>query len=199
MEITRIEKAGKKCRLYLNDAPAFCLYPSEIRKLGLREGDQLETEQLQDINRDLREKRAKKRCLLILKTADKTEKQLRDKLRGDEYPDEVIETAIAYVKSYGYVDDLRYAGSYIESMQESRSILRIRTDLMRKGISAQIVEEALAQCEAVDEQEQIRALLKKRGFCVREASPQERQKMIRFLMGKGYRYSQISKEIDIEG
>ena len=199
MEITKIEKAGRKSRLYLNDAPAFCLYPSEIRKSGLKEGSQMEEADLEKICSEFLEKRAKKRCLMILKSEDKTEKQLRDKLRADEYPDRVIDCAINYVKSFGYVNDLRYACSYIESMQASRSILRIRTELMKRGLSAAVIEEALQQSDAVDEQEQIRNLLKKRGFSGEKASVQERQKMIRFLVGKGYRYAQISKEIDIEG
>ena len=49
MEITKIEKAGRKSRLYLNDAPAFCLYPSEIRKSGLKEGSQMEEADLEKI------------------------------------------------------------------------------------------------------------------------------------------------------
>ena len=156
-------------------------------------------EDLDQICREFLDKRAKKRCLMILKAADRTEKQLRDRLRADEYPDRVIDCAIDYVKSFGYVDDLRYACSYIESVQGTKSILRIRSDLMRRGISAAVIEEALQQSDAVDEQEQIRKLLEKRGFSGEKASLQERQKMIRFLLGKGYRYAQISKEIDIEG
>ena len=42
-----------------------------------------------------------------------TERQLRDKLRQGEYPQDVIEEAVAYVKSYGYVDDRKYYLRYL--------------------------------------------------------------------------------------
>lgn len=199
MEITKIEQTGKKCRLYLNDAPAFCLYPSEVRKFALAPGQELTKEKEQEILETCLDRRAKKRCLLILKSSDKTEKQLRDKLRQDEYPQEVIDDAIEYVKSYGYVDDFRYACRYIETMQESRSALRLKTDLQKRGIDTALIEEALEQTMEADEQAQIRALMHKRGFEPGKADSQERQKMIRFLLARGYRYSQISKEIDIDG
>ena len=198
MIITKIEKTGKKCRLYLNDAPAFCLYPSEVRKLRLKEGEDLDQEHFAEICTQILEKRAEKRCLLILQKADQTQRQLRDKLTADEYPEQVIEKAMEYVRSYGYVDDLKYACRYIENMQETRSVLRMKTDLLKKGIAAGIIEDALEKAEHTNEKDQIRRLLEKRHYDPSGATPKERQKMIRFLLGRGYRYDQISKEIDID-
>ena len=198
MIITKIEKTGKKCRLYLNDAPAFCLYPSEVRKLCLKEGDDLDRERYLEICTEILDKRAKKRCLLILQKKDQTERQLRDRLAADEYPEQVIENAIEYVRSFGYVDDLKYACRYIESMQDTRSVLQMKTDLLKKGIASGIVEEALEKADRTDERSQIRRLIEKRHYDLSGADPKERQKMIRFLLGRGYRYDQIAKEIDID-
>ena len=54
-------------------------------------------------------------CAMNLLTArDYTEKQLRDKLNKREYSSDEIQAAIDYVKSFHYVDDIRYAENYLE-------------------------------------------------------------------------------------
>ena len=191
MQITRIEKTGRKSRLYLNDTPAFCLYPSEVRKLGLSEGDELSDAEREQIEEEILGKRAKKRVLMLLQKADQTSAYLRQKLIGDGYPETVAEAAIAYAASYGYVDDLRYARSYIEQTGGARSRRRIVSDLIKKGISAALIDEAFEGMPQPDEAAQIRQLMDKRHYNPETASAKEREKMIRFLMGRGYDFEQI--------
>ena len=42
---------------------------------------------------------------------------------------EAVEQAIAYVKSYHYIDDLRYACSYVRYQKEKKSNRRLQQDL----------------------------------------------------------------------
>jgi regulatory protein len=58
-------------------------------------------------------KRARLRALHLLNDMGRTESQLRQKLKQNDYPDDVVEDAIRYVKSFGYVNDKEYARSYI--------------------------------------------------------------------------------------
>ena len=83
-------------------------------------------------------KRAKLRCMHLLERRDYTEKQLRDKLRlgKTQYPPEIIDEAIAYVKAYHYVDDARYARQYVECMKVKKSRRQIEqepTMMQRSG------------------------------------------------------------------
>ena len=57
--------------------------------------------------------RARKKAMRLLEHMDRTEKGLTDKLRQAEFSPEAVEDAIAYVKSYGYINDARYARTYI--------------------------------------------------------------------------------------
>ena len=47
----------------------------------------------------------KLRCMNLLKSRDYTVYQLKTKLKENGYPEFLIDTAIEYVASYGYVDD----------------------------------------------------------------------------------------------
>ena len=76
--------------------------------------------------------RAKKRALYLLTDQDRTEKQLREKLEKTGYSGQVIEETIEYVRSFGYIDDLRYSVRYIEYYRSKKSVKRLRYDLLKK-------------------------------------------------------------------
>lgn len=88
-------------------------------------------------------KRAIKRAMHLLEKMDRTEQQLRKKLLEGGYPNELVEEAIAYVKSYHYIDDERYARTFIRLNQDRRSIGRMKMDLFAKGISSDTIDRAI--------------------------------------------------------
>ena len=136
----------------------------------------------------------------LLQKRDYTEKQLRDKLSDGMYPQDCIDTAIDYVKSYRYVDDERYAEDYINYQMSGRSRNRIIMDLMNKGISKDIILNKLEELhsESGDENEiiQIRQLLIKKKYDAQTIDHKEKQKLIAFLMRRGYDISTIKKAMD---
>ena len=67
------------------------------------------------------QKEVRKKALKLLEHMDRTEKGLTDKLRQAEFSPEAVEDAIVYVKSYGYINDARYARTYISFRMESKS------------------------------------------------------------------------------
>ena len=70
--------------------------------------------------------------------------------------------AIAYVKSFGYINDLEYAKSFILGRKEKKSIREIRGMLLEKGVPEDLLEQAVGECyEKEDSQAAIRELLRK--------------------------------------
>ena len=65
-------------------------------------------------------RKAKLRALHLLEYMDRTEKGLRQKLEQSGYPTEVVDEAIRYVKSYGYIDDKRYADNYLRTRSNGK-------------------------------------------------------------------------------
>ena len=89
--------------------------------------------------------RAKKRALYLLERMDRTEQQLREKLKSSDYPEEVIEEAIEYVKSFHYLDDERYAENFTRYKKENMSRQQIKQKLMLKGVSKDIIQNAIEE------------------------------------------------------
>ena len=150
MIIARIEeiKAGRgRVRVTLADASAFLLYPAERKELGIQdltEGDELPEEVLRRIREELLPLRAKKRAMHLLEKRPYTERRLREKLAEGEYPEEALEAALAYVRSYGYLNDLQYAKDYIAYRLQSANRAKLTAALMQRGVDRHLIEEAFA-------------------------------------------------------
>ncbi len=181
---------GKSSIRFENGMEVF-LYRGEMKRLCLREGDFVSGELYEKILHEIIGTRAKKRALFLLERMERTERQLREKLRQNGYPEVCIEEALTYVKEYHYVDDYRYAGAYIRCHQGKKSRQRLRADLLAKGIGRDTVERAIEEEFCSDEREQIRSLLEKRDYVKKSADPRERQKIYRFLLGRGFQSSDI--------
>lgn len=192
MTVTKIEALGKgRQRVFLDGEAAFALYRGEISRLGLKEGTEISQGQYDEILRDILLKRARLRCMNLLKSMDQTEWQLRTKLRRGDYPEGVTEEAIAYVKSFHYVDDVRYARNYIESRSRFRSIRQISQELRNKGISSEDIETAFGEAEMENEEYAIRKLVEKKHMNLETPTREELRKYYAFFMRKGFSYSAV--------
>ncbi|MBD5526126.1 MAG: regulatory protein RecX [Lachnospiraceae bacterium] len=200
MLVTQISEVSKsRCRVYLDGQFAFVLYKGELRRFQIKVDEELPEESYREIMTEILPKRAKLRSMNLLQSRDYTRRQLADKLEQGDYPQECIEEAIAYVESYGYIDDKRYARDFIEYNLASKSRTRIETDLMRKGIGKEIIRAAFEELTDLDVQQDELALacdlLRKKKYCADTATGQEQQKMYGFLYRRGFRHDIISKAL----
>ncbi len=198
MVVTRIEELSKsRSRIYIEEEAAFVLYKGELRLYHVRQGEDLAQEDYETILGQVLPRRARLRAMNLLKSRDYTTKQLHDKLKEGYYPEDVITQALEYVAGYHYIDDLRYAVSYITGQESVRSHRRIEQDLIRKGIDRETLEQAWQVWEdqggVQDEQSMIRKLLEKKKYDPEHADRKELQRLYAFLMRKGFSGEQIRK------
>lgn len=191
--VTEYKKSGRgRIEFCLNENIRLWLYTTEAKDLSIEEDAELSEEQYQHILHEIIGKRATKRAMHILELQERTEHQLREKLIQSEYPKEAIEDAVSYLKRYHYLDDERYARTFIRYHQEGRSRMRLQNDLMRRGVPRDIIAMSMEEEFASDERAQIRRLLEKKNFSPDVADRNETRKIYQFLMRKGFRSSDIS-------
>ncbi len=107
-------------------------------------------------------KNAKLRALHILTKMDKTEADLRAGLKRAGFSDDATDAAVEYVKSYGYIDDQRYAEKYVYYNKDRKSRQKIKYELLNKGVQKAHIELALEKCEDFNEMEVLRRVLHKK-------------------------------------
>lgn len=199
IEITAVRPLEKgRVQILFENGIQIALYRSELRELSasesrllLSEGACIPAELYHKVVTGIVGLRAKKRAMFLLERMDRTEHQLYDKLKQSGYPESCIEDAIAYVRSYHYIDDLRYAKQYIRLGQQKKSRQRLRMDLMKKGVLRDVIERALEEEFCSDERRKISELLEKRHYDYDGKDRKEQQRMYQFLMRRGYKSSDI--------
>ena len=139
--ITEYKK--NKYKVCMDDGTHLVLYKGEVRRYRLREGQTVEEALYQELFYEVVGKRVKKRALALLEKMDRTEQELYRKLAESEYPEELILDAIEYVKKYHYIDDYRYACTFIRYSQEKMSRLQLKMKLTQKGVPRDVIEKAL--------------------------------------------------------
>lgn len=148
----------------------------------------------------MRAKKTARECALyMLERFDRTEQEVRSKLKEKEYPREEIDKVLVFLKEYNFIDDAEYARKYIRVCSAKKSIRKMRFDLEKKGVAKELIAAALEE-QPVDEEEQILRLLEKKGFppgtCMDAAAY---QKLAGSLARKGYSYQLIRRVLSCLG
>ncbi len=193
-----VELDKKRSKVFVDGEFAFVLYKGELRDYKIKVGNEISQSTYDEITGIVLSKRSKLRAMNLLQKKDYTEKQLRDKLSEGLYPQELIDEAIDYVKSYKYLDDNRFARDYITYHMSMRSRNRIIQDLVQKGIGKdflmpiieEIYEEADVESGEDVELEQIQNLLTKKHYD-KDMEFKDKQKIMAFLMRRGYSMDKI--------
>lgn len=193
-QVEEIRKlAGGRYLVTLEDGMSFPMYGRELDEYQIHEEEELSDSDFEMIMTEVLPKRAKLCAMHLLEKMDRTEHQLRQKLAALFYPEQMINAALDYVKQYRYVDDVRYAVSYMEYRRENKSVRQMEQELYQKGISRDVFQEALEQIEQPDEERQILDWLQKKHYDPRTADHKETNRVYGFLLRKGYQASAIQR------
>lgn len=199
-QITQV--TGSRSKVYIDDEFAFVLYKGELRHYKITEGEEIAQETIEEIVGTVLPKRAKLRGMALLKNRPYTKKQMQDKLKQGFYPDEVVNIAIEYLQSFGYINDAQYAGDYIEYHSETKSRKRLEQDLLTKGISKEDISGAFRKWQKeggeIDEARQIREWIRKKSYDLNTTDRKEKQRMMAFLFRKGFDANSICKVLNCD-
>ena len=144
-------------------------------------------------------RRARKKAMSLLEHMDRTEKALWEKLLQAGFDEEAAQDAISYVKSFGYIDDSRYARTYISGRMETKSRRKILQELADKGVDRETALQAWQEEELLsdrDEQEILRSTIRKKYEPGSVMDEREMRRLIGFLSRRGFQYQDIAHVLD---
>ena len=132
--------------------------------------------------------KAKRRALYLLTDMDRTEKELRDKLKKSGYSEDTIARTMEYVRSF--------AEKFIDFAKGKKSRVRIVYDLQQKGVPRDVIDEAFESAEEWDEKNLIRTLAEKKLRSMDASDPASYTKVASYLARKGFQGSDIMAVLD---
>ena len=199
MIVTKIEPVDKtKYKIYIDEEYQFILYQKDIYIYDLKEGNEISDIDYQTILVDTVIRRGKQKALALLKYMDRTEAELVSKLKQSGYAMPIIELIIKYVKSYRYIDDLRYAINYVKSRKESKSKTVLLMELKQKGVPKEYIDQAFYEeyNEGLDEEIAILKHISKKVKDLNNITEEEKVKVSSYLYRKGFSYDTIKRHLN---
>ena len=176
------------------DGVTFALYKSDLKKYDIKTGE-IEDDVYNEIIKETLPKRALDRSLKIITGRDMTEGMIKDKLKEDLYPEDIIDSVIEKLKNERLINDERFIRGFIEGKSSKKSKRDIMAALALKRVNMnqaeRIYDELSSEGSLSDEKELIIKLLEKRHYDFENADFDEKQKQIRYLMGKGFSFDSI--------
>lgn len=142
---------------------------------------------------------ARRKAMRLLEHMDRTERGLREKLRQTGFSPRAVDYALAYVESYGYIDDERYARTYIAYRMDTKSRQKIIQELIGKGIDKETAESAWEEEAALnmpDEREILYRTVEKKYSPDTELDEKEMRRLQGYLVRRGFSYSDIKSVLE---
>lgn len=194
MKINRIYRN----KIYLDTNEIMDISPLIRQKYDLKVNDSIER-----FYDEISYEASLEKGIFLISLKDRTKKEVRLKLEEKFWNKNAVLKAIEKLEEFGYLNDLNYAISYIESKTYGKN--RISYNLFQKGIDRSTVEKAYL---ALDEEKEeniddvkLEKLIDKNSRKINisnsrdEKKLKEEQKLIQYLARQGFSLDKIFKKL----
>ncbi len=197
LRITAVEKAKRGYHLFVEGEYALTLPAEVLAQSGLRAGQEITPQRLDEIKQASDRRRARERALYLLESRSHSQKELFDKLCRSVSEEIARETADRMVQ-LGLVDDESYARRWAAMLWREKKYgpRRIRQGLMQKGFDRELIDQVLEEMDDAfageESADQLEGLIRRKyARYLTDGDPKGRNKTVNALLRLGYDYDQI--------
>lgn len=193
MEIIKIKQEGGRYVLHLSNDETLSLKESVFVRHNLYKGKEIDEDQIAAIVFDGERQDGIDFALKKL-TNRKTENEIRTLLSSENFGEEIIDEVVNYLSEYGFIDDEAFALLFCRDKRNINGYgpVKIAYILRQKGIDDATITHGLEEYTAEIEQAKIASIVEKK--YLRDGILQkEREKIIRFLLSRGFHYNEIKE------
>ena len=194
MKINRIYRN----KIYLDTDEIMDISPLIRQKYDLKVNDSIER-----FYDEISYEASLEKGIFLISLKDRTKKEVRLKLEEKFWNKNAVLKAIEKLEEFGYLNDLNYAISYIESKTYGKN--RISYNLFQKGIDRSTVEKAYLTLDEEKEENiddvKLKKLIDKNSSKINSSNSRdekklkEEQKLIQYLARQGFSLDKIFKKL----
>lgn len=144
------------------------------------------------------ESRAWNYCLWLLSRRAYSEAELLERMQRKETAPETAQRVLERLRGYGFVDDAAFTGQFVRSRSTKYGRLRLRGDLLRKGIGEDLIDSELAALSDEEQEEAAFSLLERNAWRFRRSADvqRERARAWAFLARRGFPPPAVSRAVE---
>jgi len=185
------QKKGEFINLYVDEEFWCGLSLNQVASWRLRKGQELSVEQLQQLRAEVEASKAYNAAIRYLALRIRSTREICDYLRRKGF-DALIDDTVLRLTEEGYLNDEDFARRWANMRRDMlKSPRAIEGELLRKGISKDTIRVVVSD-QGVDST--IQELIAKKN----RHRTYDREQMMRYLVGRGFTYSQVKTHLDSE-
>ncbi len=203
MVITKIERQKRnphRVNIFADGEFAIGLHEETFIKFRLKKGDPIDEGLLREIESSEEFNLAKQKALRLLSYRLRSEKELRTRLKEEEYPPDIIDKTVEFLYGIGVLDDTAFARAFINQSLMRRPVgkSRLHRELRQRGIDKETVQSVLQELLTDHQEHQLadeaaQKLLKRLPPATNKLTEQkQRRRIANFLARSGFPWPTIS-------
>ena len=195
MKITKISPAIKtegRYNVFVDNEFSFSLDETQLVTLGLKKGDAIDELQLLELKNESDFGKNYIRAVDLISRRLRSEREIRDYARRKQWTEDNTERVIDRLCERGYLNDERFAESFVRSRANTRnfSATRMKVELQKKGVKPDIITNILAESEDYDEMEALLLM-----FAKKINKYDDERKLVAYLARQGFKYDDIKSAL----
>lgn len=189
-----VSKDDEKATVFFDNGEKLILHKDVLYQSGLRKGDEISSDRFSILNNQEIFYLIKQKAFRLLQRRIHTSRELYTKLRQKFSDDLLIKKCLTELQQKGFINDREFALAFISEKQKSKkwSKAKLKTELMKRGVSNEIISEVLNQTfDTEKEIESAKELAEKKLSQIIKKENDKRkvfQKIMMHLQSKGYDY-----------
>ena len=189
MKVTYKKGKGDKIHLYCDGEYALTVDEIFFHSLSIKNNQEMSSSELSLVAEKIGERRAYNHALSLLSRREHTVKEITNKLTQKGYEQYAVSVA-EKLQEQGYLSDERFTHLYVKELINLKNYgkKRITQELIRKGVSRDIIETVLSEAEFPDGR--LRELIEKKYMRFLDTE-KGAQKTVNALLRLGYSYGEI--------
>ncbi|HMR86371.1 MAG TPA: RecX family transcriptional regulator [Candidatus Nanoperiomorbaceae bacterium] len=195
MNITKISPAVKtegRYNVFVDNEFSFSLDETQLVTLGLKKGDAIDELQLSELKNESDFGKNYIRAVDLISRRLRSEREIRDYARRKQWTEDNTERVIDRLCERGYLNDERFAESFVRSRANTRnfSAKRMKVELQKKGVKPDIITNMLAESDDYDEMAALRKMIAKK-----INKYDDERKLVAYLARQGFKYDDIKSAL----
>jgi len=199
--ITAIEtqkRRGNRVSIFVDGEFVVGAHEEVVASLGLGVGQTFNRERLSELVRAETIRKARESALRLISYRDRSVSEVRKRLLGNDFPEEIVEEVIDYLSGIELLDDAKFSRDYVKSRIASRPAgkTRLAWELRSRGIKADDLESALGDVDEQTEYRLARDLVAHKLDKADSFDPALRNRLAGFLGRRGFGWEVIRRVLD---
>jgi regulatory protein len=195
------EKDKERINVFIDHEFALGISLRTLEQSGLYKGKVIDDADWEQLVKAEQMDKAYNAALNFLSARPRSTREIRDRLRQKDYPDDHIDVALAKLEKLGLVNDEAFARFWVENRQNCRpkGARALQSELQQKGVEREVISQVLDTMTNTDD-ERDNALVIARGALRRYQNEPDKwafsRKMGAFLQRRGFGFEAIKPAVD---